>query len=811
VRLRDAGAVRTSLAAAAVYAILALAMFGQGLLPGRVLSASDRLWTAVPWSAAAPPLSRPFASNFELGDSVVVFEPFVEHTRESLPHLPLWNPYVMAGRPFLANGQSAVLSPFSVPSYLVPRRVSFAAVAMLKVFVAALGTFLLARALGFGFAGALLAGLVYGFGQFTVDWVTWPQSSVRALLPWLLLATDRVVAKPHALPSAALAAAVALQFFGGHPETSYEVLVVAFAFALFRLVELRRAGRAVLRPAAAFVTAVLAGTALAAVVIVPFVELLLHSSDLESRKALSGGHVAAKYLLGVLMPGYWGRPTQTASPLEDTLMVDRAFYTGALPLMLAVGALLRPSVRRIALGVFGLGSLAVVVGFEPFLSIAAAFPGPVRTDRLTYLFLFAVALLAGRCLDDLVGGRLGPLRHRTLLAVGTALVCFPLVYVALVDWTRFKYLGAGVELAWGFQLPSELLERASRDKVIEVAALLEWLPLAAAGLTLLALRARRPLGAPVFVALAMALTAIDLFKIGMGYNPAIPSDQAFPPATGAIRELQGAGLARFVGIDPGGFVPVPSPLDPDLAMRYGIYDGRGRDFPVIDRYTTLWSRNIAAVNPIPRFGVPPPNDRALRALGLISVAYLMQSPQAPRLREQALTLVYDAGDARLYRNRHALPRAFVVDHQRVVGTAEDAVEAVESPDFDGRTTAITEERITGVRTAGPPERHSDGWASITSYAPERVVVRAGARRTSLLVLTDSWFPGWRAELDGRPAEVYRVNYLLRGVRLPAGTSEVTFTYRPTSYRLGWVTSLVAFLAILAAAFFGWRRPHVTNC
>lgn len=804
-RLDARSVARPTLLAALIYAALSLALFGQGLLPGRVLSSSDQLWTAVPWSASAPSLSTPLGANPELADSVVVFEPFLEYTRERLPDLPLWNPHIMAGRPFLADAQSAVLSPFSVPSYVLPRDLSFAITAALKVFVGAFGTFLFARALGLGIAGAFLAGVVYGFGQFTVDWVTWPQSSIRVLLPWLLLLVEALLKRPRALPVLGLAVVVALQFFGGHPETSYDVLVVTVAFALFRLLELKRRDQPVWRPALAVALGLAAGIALAAVAIVPFVELLLHSSDLESRKLLTGGHVPPGYLLGLVMPTYWGRPTDTGIFLSETLMVDRAFYAGALPLMLAAGALMRPSMRRVALTAGGLGSLAVVVGVEPFLSIAEKFPGPVRTDRLTFLFLFAVALLAGVGLDDLVRARLGAIQRQMLLGVSALVVCFPLVYVAVVERPALQHLDAALRLAWGFRPPAEAFTAGSRDDVIHLAALSEWLPLAAAGAALLALRAQRRLAASSFATMAVALVVADLFKLGMGFNPAITTTQAEQPATGAVQFLQRAGLTRFAGVDSDRPSVVPPPLPADVGMRYDLYDARGRDFPVIDRFTTLWARNVAPVLPAPHFDLPAPDARALRALSLLSVGYLLQDPRDPPLDLPGLILAYEGRDARVYRNERALPRAFVVGAQRVVATGEQAVEAVESPSFDAGSTAVTENRIPGVPTAASPGPPDVGTASITSYEPERLVIRARATRRSVLVLTDSYFPGWSAEIDGKPTDIERVDYLLRGVRLPPGVHEVTFSYRPSSYRVGWIVSLGTLLLLLGTALLIWRR------
>ena len=146
-------------------------------------------------------------ANFELADAVAVFQPFFEHARDVLPDVPLWNPHVMGGRPFLANAQSAIFSPFTLPAYVLPFWKSLAVMAMLKLFVAAFGTYLLGRALGMRFGGALLAGVVFAFGTFFVVWLAWPLTNIFPLLPWLLLLTELVVRRPGPLPAAGLAGA----------------------------------------------------------------------------------------------------------------------------------------------------------------------------------------------------------------------------------------------------------------------------------------------------------------------------------------------------------------------------------------------------------------------------------------------------------------------------------------------------------------------------------------------------------------------------------------------------------------------------
>ena len=116
------------------------------------------------------------------------------------------------------------------------------------------------------------------------------------------------------------------------------------------------------------------------------------------------------------------------------------------------------------------------------------------------------------------------------------------------------------------------------------------------------------------------------------------------------------------------------------------------------------------------------------------------------------------------------------------------------------------DREPGVPAAHDPRRATA--VRITHYAPERVEIELsndGAepiRRDRWLVLTDTYFPGWRASIDGAATPIYRANGVYRAVRVPAGARQATFAYTPRSLRVGsWVSSisLIASIAIPLAA------------
>ncbi len=782
---------RPALAAALLYAVLALVVVAPALVPGHTLSASDYLWGATPWEGMRPDGVRPFGSNPELADSVAVFQPFTQYARERAPHVPLWNPHVMAGRPFLANAQSAVFSPFTWPSLILPFWWSLGVVAALKLWCAAFGTFLLGRALGQRVPGALLAGLAFGFGLYFVTWLSWPLTSVWALLPFQLLAVDACVRSPRAGPVAALAAVVALQFFGGHPESSFHCIVVAALFAVLR------ASRGNWRSLWAVAAGLAAGGALAAVALLPFLELLRDSADLADRAGRDANSIGLKFVLALALPEYWGRPTQYSI---EAFMNVRAFYVGALPLLLgALAVALRPTRERVAVAALAVGSLAVMLGVEPLFSIVTALPGfaQAHNSRLAIVACLALALLAGWGLDELTAGRLRP--SRRLATYLAAVVAVPLVVVALrAPWEAGK-LGEALAVAWGF---ADLPAPPAHAVVAPMAAGLVWLVLAGLAAALVLAAARGRLAATTVAALALTLTAADLLKMGIGQNPAIPVAHAEQPVTGAIRYLQGRRPARFAGLAPDAGIP---PLPADVAMRYGLYDARGYDYPVERRYDRFWREAVAApVAFVPPTTMARADDRARRALGLLGVSDLMQRPADAPLK---LPVAYDGPDARIYANPEVQPRAWVVDRVQPVAGEEAALRAVQEADFDPRGAAVVERPVAGVASGGGGAGERAGTARIASYEPERVRVEATAETGSLVVLSDVFFPGWHATVDGRDVPIERVDYLLRGVPIGPGRHTVELAYRPASFRAGLLVSALAALALVAAVALSRRRAR----
>ena len=778
-----------------MFGLLSLLFVAPALVPGRVLSSSDSFWFQSPWNASVPAgLERP--ANPDADDAPGQFHQFIQFTKRELPDVPLWNPHLMSGRPLVANAQSALLSPFTLPSYVLPFYASLALVAALKLFAASFGGWLLGRALGMSFAGASIAGLAYGFSLWLVTWLPFPHASAWALMPLLLWLTDRLSARPSLGRTAAFAAGGAAVLAAGHPESAFHVYLAGAAFLALRLVQRRATG--VRRPLLAFCAGVGWAAALAAAVLLPLAELIALSADIHQRAGSAAAQsLPPRYLLELALYDYWGRGTGTAI---DRFLLARALYGGALTLMLAAAALIvRPTRERLALAGFGALCLAVVFAIPPLFQIVTALPvfGSGHNTRLSVLFMLCLALLAGFGADELCG-RVDRRRARLVLAVAAALLLAPAAWVIGGGKAGLELLGGALEVAWGLAAPPALRHPDAGD-TIRLASLLVWIPLAGAALALLAGRLSGRLAGGAFAALAVALLALDLFRAGMGYNPAIDADHATQPATGAIRYLRERRPRRFVTTAQ----RVPAPWNV-VAMRFGLHEARGYDLPVERRYDALWRREVSPEFPeqdaqeigsIP-LSVPSVDARRLRTLSLLGVADVMQPAGDPPLEAPGLELAYEGEDARVYANRRALPRTWVVAGQTPVAGADAALRAVMEPGFEPLRSAVVEEPLRGLPRA---EADPAGRARIVEYEPDRLLLESTSSRAGLLVLSDSWYPGWKARVEGRDERVERVDYVLRGVRVPAGRATVELRYEPLSWRLGWLLSLSALAALPAAA------------
>lgn len=172
-----------------------------------------------------------------------------------------------------------------------------------------------------------------------------------------------------------------------------------------------------------------------------------------------------------------------------------------------------------------------------------------------------------------------------------------------------------------------------------------------------------------------------------------------------------------------------------------------------------------------------------------------------------------SGDVKIYRNLAGATRAYAVGQARVVADDEAALAALADPAFDPAREVVLlagELQAQGLveQVANLNRALLDAPLRVESYEPERVALRVAMPEAGVLVLADSWDPGWQATVDGRPAAILRGNLLFRAVILPAGEHDLVFEFRPASLRTGALASALAGVILLSLVVWSImaRRP-----
>jgi hypothetical protein len=802
VRIPAALAERPTLAAALLFALLVLVYLWPVLLGGKVFSPDAVLFKVAPWQ---PYLPADVASyeNYLLADVPIVLRPWRELVRELLHAgtLPAWNPHALTGVPLLSNPQTGLFSPFALPLWVLPFEWALGFAAALKLWAGALGAYLLARELRLGFLPGLVAGVAFAFSSQNIMWLA-PEivPAVAVLLPWMLWLIERLLRAGGVGNAIALACVTAAALGGGHPGTQVHVLVAAGLYVLLRAAIPRERGpplRDRLRPLALALGGLATGVALMGVLMIPEI---LSSHGTVGTLARRGGQGTLPGLdqmpFGAvrtpLFPDWWGRPSgfeTPTSPLHsgNVNYQERTWYAGVVALLLAaIGFTNRAALRRQApLLVIGALGIAVALHAPGLWWLAGHLPplDRVENQRLHFVFEMSVALLAAFGLQAVLerSHQRGRQLAVAVAAVGVGLVAALTSGASAADAGRVvRHFLTGRDFA--------------RTGVIELTSV-AWYLLFALGVlaALLALRSRPRWSVAIATGLVL-LAALDMLHFANRYNPMAPAGAVPPARTPAIAYLQRhRDEGRFVAVDLG--------LAPEVAIRFDLADVRGYDppFPTV-RFLHLWRHAAPDQEPWLPTTIAGLTPAAVQVTGALGARFLLTESGVGLGAEaepplDRLERVYNGPDATIFRNQRATPRAFVAPEVQVVPDAATAHATLAESGFDASRTVVVEDDQPGVAAL----TGARGTATLVAERNAGVTLRATLEQRGIVVLGDQLLDGWSVRVDGRLATPIRVDSVLRGVAVDAGTHEIEWSYRVPGLRAGVALSGAAILLLVAAA------------
>jgi hypothetical protein len=729
-------------------------------------------------------------------DSLLYFLPTYAATWERLRDgvMPLWNPYHLCGIPWIGTLQGGTFYPLHVLYGFLPLNDAVAVGGVLHLIVAALATAAFVRRLGLGYGPALLAAVVYTLrGRVSTALVAPNFVEAITWLPVGALAIVHLTRRPGPWPVALLAAATAASLLAGYPQPTVYIVYAWGSLLLALLLHERPRLRGIGVRVIGFGGALLVGTAIAAIQLLPAFEMI-----------------------GVGTRAAGGLDDKTMFPIAPMLtpalpMIGRqsiagsAFSFGLLALALAPAAALAPA-RRV-LGwwalVLAVLSAAFALGrYLPVFDLYLMLPGMRlfrNPARLLFVTDFAVAIAAALGLAAVTGPPTSGSNARDWRRLA-AIVVMALALAGLLELVRRGWAPDGGRLVPAFAIVT----------IAAMAALL----FAPAG------RWRAAVGCAVAAAAVVEMSFNPWGGIRLPYRA---EDVAvFERYAPELRQL--AMLARPQRL----WVPLTG-IRTDLALKLSTWHRlrtitdyepvnlqRQSDFFTyfVDGSTTakrqpwLFTGDIATLE-APKGGTPPATRRRLLDLAAVRwIVFGRGALMAPPIREFITTtqLVKRpfAEDFLLFENPAALPRAFVTYRVSEAPSDPDALlSAMSLPSFDPLVSSFVEGPAPVAIAPDAPARGRP--ATIVEDGETVVEVEAQLERPGLVVLADSYYPGWRATVDGVDAPIMATNHLFRGVVVPAGAHRVRFSYEPTSVRIGAIISLGGLVVLVCLVVAGRRR------
>ncbi len=709
--------------------------------------------------------------------------------------LPLWNPYMLGGYPFTGEAQPGLFYPLNLLLFqladeeagLAPRLIEWGII--ISSFLLSSFQYLLARSLGMSQYASLVSAICLAFAGFTgtiffghlgmFNSVIW----LPLIFLFFLKSTEAQRLSSRLFLAMTSGLFLGLSILGGNPTPPIYGFGIITLFALFLTFLRGELPRPIyktpLRLSALLMVTLATAIGVSAVQLLPSAEYMRvavrwvgssepmgFTSKIPYEIEGTHGALSPYQLVAFLIP--------EAAHFSGIYM-----YAGILPLVLcAVAAISAESIyARFFLYLLIFSALYVLGNLSVAHGLAYAFIPTLYLARLAFRALFIVhfslAVLAGFGADILIG-RLDQgdnlSRVRALLGYLIKLM--------------FILLAFGLIMVLYYYLEGEITARSEPLK--HVFLLLFMLGLSAGIVRALC---HKTLPIPVIKVLMICLLALDLFS---PVSAAMPAKSGFDGANNLEpgRYYRRDRLLDYILRDGERFFRIDSNTGRPIAPYgnvYRVFTTWGVSPTMLKDYYLLRSSNWFGSN----------------VLNLLNVKYMISDKAPPGWEKVA----EDQGLS-LYFNKDYLPRAFVVPKAKLVESERAMLEALNSNQFKPREYILLDSSAGAKLRPGSLSAEGEvqgipvaSEAKIVEYSPVKISLEVKAATDGFLFLSEIYYPGWKASVDGRSAPILKANYAFRAVQVDKGSHIVELVFSPSSFRIGLMATVMAFVAWMAAGLW----------
>jgi len=638
--------------------------------------------------------------------------------------LPLWNPYSYSGYPLLANFHSGALYIFNLLFIPFKFNTGWNLFVISGILGSALSMFLLLKTFKYGSFPSLIGSLAYAFSGYSIVWMQFATAGHSLIwIPLLLLAVEKYFQHKNTRWLLLTSPLLFLLTTAGHFQITIYGYVLCTAYFLFRFFTTPNRK---IRDLVFFVTSIVLGTGMAAIQLLPTLELSSLSVRFNEHyiDGLNYGLIPVKNLITLFAPDFYGNPV-TGNYWGFWNYHETTIYVGIFTLIALVwsifslGKLNKKEKFFLAAGIVALllsldtpiGKIIYILKI-PGLSTSAA-------GRVIAVFSLSTSILLAAFMQKIRTQSLKSILFKIspLLAVFafTALVTLVLKYKDPAN-TLINIIFRNMVLPSFLTFTSVLLLIFKKSRF--------------------------------FYILFILVLIFDLFRFGWKYTPFVPEKLVFPNTEVTDFLENQKGIFRIEKVF-GEIMP------PNTWTYYHLMSPSGYDPMALSTYTRHFYKDFVGIeNASSRYAEIRLYDS--KKLGDYNIKYLLAIK-----RDEKGVIPGNNIDYRIDPDQW----------KRVFETKTVAV--LQNSNYKERSYLESE-----------GNQKNPGSVTIESYLPEKVLINYETTTPSNLILLDTWYPGWKATVNGREESIEKYNEIFRMVRVPSGSGKVIFEYQPESFRYG---------------------------
>lgn len=693
--------------------------------------------------------------------------------------IPLWNPYNFSGSPLLANFQSAAMYPLNSLFLIFSKEHAWSLLVALQPLLALVFTYLYLRLIGISMLASLFGAVSYGISGFMTVWLEYNTvGHIMAWLPLQLLSIELLSQKNFRSlwGYILLTLSVALSLLAGHPQVALYAIFFTAIYGAFRL---KGNGRIL-----AYVSMAL-GFGLSAAQLIPGFELM----SISARANHTYEQIMQKILiqpwqtLMVFFPNLFGNPVSRTYWPSDTY-VGKVTSIGLVPLFFLLSVLRNRKDNVVRFYIIATIVIGLSITVNPVTALLYRFSLPIISSSSPTLMIFILSFCLATLSSFGIDGWTREPHSLKKLTVRAMEVLAGIVAVAAV-----------------FLLISGLKAHAT----VAIRALVYATAFSLATLTgfYIAIRNKKLMIPILWLLLVIHIT--DLSYAFFKFNPFVPASYMYPPHAVSEYLSKQKTPQRFWGYGTAAidaniatYVRIYSPdgYDPLYPKWYGEFIGAAKNGQLIRTFANT-NRSDASVSS--GFGETDfQNNRfrrqILRALGVSTILDRVENGTTEKTFPPGKYTLTPVSDWRVFTDMESPSIVRIATSSTIARTKEEFERAFFHPSFDPASQVLYND-------PSLPSLAGTGNVTVTAYTSNMVEASTDTQGATMMVVANTYYPGWTAYIDGQPTSLLRVNWTMNGVAIPSGKHIVRLLYEPVSFRIGlWVSafSIVLFIGMIIA-------------